>query len=132
MDLNPFNYAYIDKDTYLSELEDKPKIETVIVLNVKDSKMYKNETELPKVLHDNTCLKIVDSTIKQEEKIEEPEIPHVYAESIEGSSVYHVVKKGETLKSIAKYYNVTIISIIKLNNLKNKKDIKVDQKLKVL
>ena len=43
---------------------------------------------------------------------------------------YHVVKSGETLSSIARKYNTTVVKIKKLNNLKSDK-IKIKQKLRV-
>ncbi len=44
---------------------------------------------------------------------------------------WHVVKKGETLGSIAKRYRTTVQAIVRLNNLKNPRLIYPGQKLKI-
>jgi len=51
-------------------------------------------------------------------------------EKAEKSNIYHVVKKGETLETIAKMYGITPTAIKELNNLKQDK-IYVGQKLLV-
>ncbi len=45
--------------------------------------------------------------------------------------LYYVVKKGDNLTKIAKKYNTSIDKIVKLNNIKNKNLIYVNQKLRV-
>ena len=45
--------------------------------------------------------------------------------------VYYVVKKGDTLTSIAKKYKTTVKQLVKWNNIKNPNLIKVGQKLRV-
>ncbi|MEQ8155921.1 MAG: N-acetylmuramoyl-L-alanine amidase [Clostridiaceae bacterium] len=45
--------------------------------------------------------------------------------------VYHVVKKGETLSSIARLYNTTVKNLIALNNLKDPNLIYPGQKIRV-
>ena len=48
------------------------------------------------------------------------------------NSVYHIVKRGETLYKISRIYNVSINQIISLNNLKNNgENIQAGQKLKI-
>ena len=44
---------------------------------------------------------------------------------------YYVVKKGDTLTSIAKKYKTTVKQLVKWNNIKNPNVIKVGQKLRV-
>ena len=44
---------------------------------------------------------------------------------------YYTVKKGDTLSSIAKKYNTTVDKLVKLNNIKDKNKIYVDQKIRV-
>jgi N-acetylmuramoyl-L-alanine amidase len=48
------------------------------------------------------------------------------------SPKFHIVKKGETLYSIAKRYNTTVYSLRKLNGLSVKSNLKTGTKLKVL
>lgn len=45
--------------------------------------------------------------------------------------VIYIVKKGDTLSGIAKKYNTTVEKLVKLNNIKNKNLIQVDQKIKI-
>lgn len=45
--------------------------------------------------------------------------------------VYYVVKKGDTLTSIAKKYKTSVDKLVKLNKIKNANLIKVGQKLRV-
>lgn len=45
--------------------------------------------------------------------------------------VYHHVKKGETLSSIAKTYKTTVAAISKANNIRNSQLIKIDVRLKI-
>lgn len=45
--------------------------------------------------------------------------------------VYYTVKKGDTLSAIAKKYNTTVDYLVKLNNIKNKNIININQKLKI-
>lgn len=47
------------------------------------------------------------------------------------TAVYHVVKAGDNLTKIAKTYGTTVDAIVKLNGLKNKNLIRVNQKLRV-
>jgi flagellum-specific peptidoglycan hydrolase FlgJ len=44
---------------------------------------------------------------------------------------FYVVQKGDTLTGIAKRYNTTVQSLVKLNNIKNPDLIKVGQKLRL-
>lgn len=44
---------------------------------------------------------------------------------------YYIVKKGDTLTSIAKKYKTTINQLVKWNNIKNPNVIEVGQKLRV-
>ena len=45
--------------------------------------------------------------------------------------LYYVVKKGDNLTKIAKMYNTSVDKLVKLNNIKNKNLIYVNQKLRV-
>lgn len=45
--------------------------------------------------------------------------------------VYYLVRKGDTLSSIAKKYKTTVKQLVKWNNIKNPNIIKVGQKLRV-
>lgn len=134
MVINPFDYKDIDYDDYISALEQTPIKETII--SIGRSEFLKTEKQLPKVNLDTTCKKFVISNKKEESKKEPKEEikekPHEYAKKQEGVSTYHIIKPGETLDSIAKSYNVTVISIMKLNNIKNKYNIKPKQKIKIL
>ncbi len=47
------------------------------------------------------------------------------------SSITYTVVKGDTLTKIAKKYNVSVDSLVKLNNIKNKNVIYVGQKIKI-
>lgn len=47
------------------------------------------------------------------------------------ASVYHKVKKGDTLGAIAKRHRTTVSNICKLNNIKSKTTLKVGRNLKV-
>jgi len=47
------------------------------------------------------------------------------------SYVYHRVREGECLSSIAKRYKTTIAAISKANNIRNGQFIKTGQKLKI-
>jgi membrane-bound lytic murein transglycosylase D len=58
-----------------------------------------------------------------------PEWAHVRASL--ASYIYHHVKKGETLSSIAKKYRTTIAAISKANDIKNKQFIKTGQRLRI-
>ena len=49
----------------------------------------------------------------------------------QGSTITHVVQKGETLYSIAKQYNTTVEAILKLNNLSDPAKITVGLVLKI-
>ena len=53
----------------------------------------------------------------------------VAATQVPPKHVTHVVKKGETLSSIAKKYNTTVDKICKLNRIKKNKTLKIGQKL---
>ncbi len=46
-------------------------------------------------------------------------------------SIYYIVKKGDTLSAIAKKYNTSVDNLVKLNNIKNKNLIRVNQKLRI-
>lgn len=46
-------------------------------------------------------------------------------------SIYYIVKKGDTLSAIAKKYNTSVENLVKLNNIKNKNIININQKLKI-
>ncbi len=50
-------------------------------------------------------------------------------DSAKGEKVVHTVKKGETLKRIAKDYGVTAMAIRNVNHLKDKKELEVGQKI---
>ncbi|HJW87246.1 MAG TPA: LysM peptidoglycan-binding domain-containing protein [Candidatus Brocadiaceae bacterium] len=50
-------------------------------------------------------------------------------DSAKGGKIVHTVKKGETLKRIAKNYGVSAKSIRKANHLKDKKELEVGQKI---
>ena len=52
-------------------------------------------------------------------------------DSDDGSSQYHIVKKGENLYRIAQDYHTTMDKILKLNNLENPDKISEGQKLRV-
>jgi len=131
MGINPFDYKDLDYDDYIKALDEKPKTVTTVVIG--KTQYYKSESKLPKVNNDMTCKTFV-ITPKPEVKEETKEVikPHEYAKSKEGVNVYHQIKRGETLKSIAKSYNVTVLSIMKLNNIRNRKDIKPGQTILVL
>jgi membrane-bound lytic murein transglycosylase D len=47
------------------------------------------------------------------------------------SYAYHRVRKGETLSSIAKRYKTTVTAISKANNIRNRRLIKIGQRLKI-
>jgi membrane-bound lytic murein transglycosylase D len=47
------------------------------------------------------------------------------------SYVYHRIRKGETLSSIAKRYKTTVAAISKTNNIRNREFIKIGQRLKI-
>ena len=47
------------------------------------------------------------------------------------TNVYYIVKKGDTLSAIAKKYNTSVDNLVKLNNIKNKNIISINQKLRV-
>jgi lipoprotein YgeR len=51
------------------------------------------------------------------------------ADSAKGEKIVHTVKKGETLKRIAKNYGVSAKAIRKANHLKHKKELEVGQKI---
>lgn len=51
------------------------------------------------------------------------------ADSAKGEKIVHTVKKGETLKRIAKNYGVSAKAIRKANHLKDKKELEVGQKI---
>ncbi|MBF8276721.1 MAG: nlpD [Candidatus Brocadiaceae bacterium] len=50
-------------------------------------------------------------------------------DSAKGGKIVHTVKKGETLKRIAKNYGVSAKSIRKANHIKGKKELEVGQKI---
>ncbi|GIV28995.1 MAG: hypothetical protein KatS3mg028_0061 [Bacteroidia bacterium] len=43
--------------------------------------------------------------------------------------IYHTVKKGETIYSIAKKYNVNVSQIAELNNISTQHKVKIGEKL---
>lgn len=53
----------------------------------------------------------------------------VAATQVAPKNVTHTVKKGDTLSSIAKKYGTTVKKICKLNNISEKKTLKIGQKL---
>ena len=53
----------------------------------------------------------------------------VAATQVVPKHVTHIVKKGETLSGIAKKYHTTVKAICKLNNISEKKTLKIGQKL---
>ena len=65
---------------------------------------------------------------KTEGKTEEKPIEKPVEESKE---TIHIVKKGETLSSIAKKYKTTVAELVKKNNIKDKNLIIVGQRLKI-
>jgi membrane-bound lytic murein transglycosylase D len=58
-----------------------------------------------------------------------PEWSHVRTSL--ASYIYHHVKKGETLSSIAKKYRTTVAAISKANDIRNRELIKPGQRLKI-
>lgn len=55
----------------------------------------------------------------------------VASKQVEPKHVTHTVKKGDTLSSIAKKYGTTVKKICKLNNISEKKTLKIGQKITV-
>jgi LysM repeat protein len=45
--------------------------------------------------------------------------------------VYHIVKSGETLSSIARKYRTSVESLVRLNNIKNPALIRPGQKIRI-
>jgi LysM repeat protein len=66
------------------------------------------------------------ATNKPQAKTTETPAPSVQEEKEE---IVHIVQKGETLSIIAKQYNVTVDSIVRLNNIADANFIKVGQKI---
>ena len=131
MEINPFDYRNISYDDYLNAIiEDEVK--TVTTVKIIGIQHYKSESQLPKVNNDTTCKTFVISPKKEDKIVEEKPKKHVYATSTPGISIYHTIRKGETLDSIAKSYNVTVSSIMKLNKIKDKRNIKKGQVIQVL
>lgn len=130
MGINPFDYKDLDYNDYIKALDEKPKTITTVVIG--KTQYYKTESQLPKVTNDITCKAFVLTPKKEVKEVKEIIKPHEYAKSKEGLATYHKIKNGETLDSIAKSYNVTVISIMKLNKIKNKNDIKPKQNIRVL
>lgn len=131
MEINPFDYRNISYDDYLNAImEDETKnVTTVKIVGIQ---RYKYESQLPKVENDTTCKTFVVHPKKEEIIVEEKPKKHIYATSTPGICIYHTIKKGDTLDSIAKSYNVTVISIMKLNKIRDKRNIKKGQVIKVL
>lgn len=129
MEINPFDYRNISYDDYLNAaLEDE--VVNVTTVKITGIRHYKSESLLPKVNNDTTCKTFVINPKK--EIVEEKPKKHIYTTNKTGINIYHTIVKGETLDSIAKKYNVTVISIMKLNNIKDKRKIKKGQKIQVL
>lgn len=72
---------------------------------------------------------------KKEQSIKRGNIAKVYFKKYyvnpKSKEVYYVVKKGDNLTKIAKSFNTSIEVLVKLNNIKNKNLIYVNQKLRV-
>lgn len=49
--------------------------------------------------------------------------------NLEDNNTYYIVQKGDTLSKIASIYNVTITDLVKVNSIKDKNKIYVNQKL---
>jgi len=127
LEINPFDYKDICYDDYLKALYDEDeKSETIIKIGKIEK--YKKENDLPKI--NNTTCKNSDINNTEEKQVESEK--HIYATGKSGISTYHIIKKGETLDSIAKSYNVTVLSIMKLNNIRDKRNIKSGKTIKVL
>lgn len=128
MGINPFDYKDLDYNDYIKALDEPPKTVTTVIID--KTEYYNSKKDLPKVSNDLTIHKKI--VIEENKTSIEVEKPHEYAKSKEGVSVYHQIKHGETLKSIAKAYNVTVTSIMKLNKIRDKNDIKPKQTIRIL
>lgn len=130
MGINPFDYKDLDYDDYIKALDEPPKTITTVVIG--KTEYYKSKKELPKVKNDLTRKKTIVEKKEIKETSKEVTKPREYAKSKEGVSINHQIKKGETLKSIAKAYNTTVKAIMELNNIKDKDSIKPKQTIRVL
>jgi LysM repeat protein len=70
----------------------------------------------------------VEAPIETNKDVAKPTTPNT---DIKYSYEYYTVKKGDNLSKIAKMYNVTVNSIIKLNSIKNPNNIEIGKKLLV-
>ncbi len=85
--------------------------------NVSLSDLVKaNKLTANSVIHPGDKLKIPSKSITQEAK--SAIASKKSKKNLIKKEIYHTVKKGDTLKKIAKKYNVSVRDIIKLNNLK--------------
>lgn len=71
----------------------------------------------------NTWLKYVQSNKVQKTRPQEQKQENTYK--------YYTVRKGDTLTRIARLYNTSVDTLVKMNNIKNKNLIYIGQKLRV-
>jgi murein DD-endopeptidase MepM/ murein hydrolase activator NlpD len=92
---------------------------------------YNSKAYNPEQLFDFTNQKVLSQTYYESEKLEtkdEPVLASIKTDSVEK---VHVIKKGDTLYSLAKKYNTSVDKLQDENNLKPGSKLKIGNKLRV-
>ncbi|NWF99155.1 MAG: LysM peptidoglycan-binding domain-containing protein [Nitrospirae bacterium] len=123
--------SFADK-TYVIKKGDTPKnIAKKFKVNVKDILECNNINSTN--LKPGQKIKIPSKTIKKEknkpaEKVVKNKSPKEIKSVMYNPSSFHIVKKGDTLRSISRKYSISVDELKEINNLKSSK-LKIGQKL---